>query len=649
MTIKEIAQLAGVSVSTVSKIVNQNDDSISAATRTKVLEIVKKYNYMPYSSVSRGSAKTFLLGILVRSLDLAGKTLEGIMGWAEEKGYICLILESRDDPKRERKHMAALTANRVDGIIWEPIGEALPAKIPPAETSMAQTSMTGTLDHLNRSKIPYITWDALGKSSYSIDYGKLAYYATELLIKAGHRDIACCFQAERDQGFLDGYRQCLYDYNLLYQEECIFDQLDDKLFYKLSTHSISAVVSASYQTALALYEKAAVLRRRTPDDFSLVSLRRENEGGSFPYISSVPVPEFQFGQYLCGSLVGILEKDSMAAGPFVPRTEISGMNTIAKPFFMRTKKIAVVGSVNMDIYLTFRSLPRTGKAVSTSLSASYPGGKGANQAIGAAKLGHRVSMVGRVGNDIESERIYAAMKENAIDCSNLRRSGDTDTGKAYIFVEEKGESMISLLSGANGQLTEADIMEDKHMFDQTAYCLISTEIPMEAVRAACREARRRGVKTVVKPSTCPGLDDETLKNIDILVPNFEEINELYPCDLTLSERADYFLNKGVGLVIITLGAEGGYVKGQGIDEYFPAVEFLSIDNTGAGDAFICTLASYLLYGYDLRKAIRIASYASGFCISRQGVVPSLIDKNTLEAYIRQKEPSILEISPETAR
>lgn len=636
MTIKEIAQLAGVSVSTVSKVVNQNDDSISAATRTKVLDIVKKYNYMPYSSVSKKNAKTFLLGVLVRSLEAASKAIKGIMDQAEKSGYVCLILESQDNPDLELKHMTALTANRVDGVIWEPI-----RNYPLTEASMKKSSKTEALTHLNHSKIPFVTWGYPENTMLSIDYTQLAYCATEMLIKVGHRDIACILEPENRQYFEEGYRQCLYDHQLLYQEEDVFEQIDDTLALKLSTHTVSAVVCATYQQALKLYEKASMLRCMIPDDFSLVSLRRENEGASYPHISTVPIPQTQLGNHLCSSLIGILEKDQTEIRPFVPHIAVDCINTISKPFFMRERKIVVAGSVNMDIYLTFRSLPHTGKAVSTSLHASYPGGKGVNQAIGAAKLGHRVSIIGRVGNDIESEQIYAAMKENAIDCANLRRSTDSDTGKAYIFLEEKGDSMISLLSGANGLLSEADILDDKRIFDQTAYCLISTEIPMEAVRAACRKAKSKGVKTIVKPSTCPELDDEIMKNIDILVPNFEEINELYPCDLPLSQRADYFLNKGVGLVIITLGAEGGYVKGEGIDEYFPAVEFLSIDNTGAGDAFICALASYLLYGYDLRKAIRIACYASGFCISRQGVVPSLIDKNTLEAYIRQKEPSLL--------
>ncbi len=631
MTIKEIAQLAGVSASTVSKIINNNDDSISDATRTRVLEVVKKYNYAPYSPSVRAGLRTFVLGVIFRSSMSMARLVGGMTERAGEAGYMLQILNSRDDAECERKNLLLMTTTgQVDGILWEPLGE----------------ESVAALEQLQHSRIPYITFNDPHNPSCCLDYARMAYRATNLLIDAGHREIGCLLTTgTRTASFLEGYRQCLFDHQLLFDEDLIFQEADEKLIHRIAARTVSGLVSTHFATALKLYEKALSLHYQIPYDVSLVSLKDDRrEQGDFPRISSLSIPFGPFGAYLAGALIDTIEKKETEIRPFEPGLELLSKGTVDIPFSMRTRKITVIGSINMDIYLTFPALPHSGKTVSTALTASYPGGKGINQAVGAAKLGHRVCLVGRVGNDVESDQIYDTMKEYAIDCSGLMRSTNQATGRAYIFVEEKGDSMISILSGANLALTPEDIEENRYLFDHTGYCLICTEIALEVVRTACRTAQAHGVKTIVKPSACSGLGDDILRHIDILVPNLDEIYEICPRELfssSLSEKADYLLSKGVGLVIVTLGAEGCYVKGAGIDERFPAMDFTPVDNTGAGDAFICALASYLLYGYDLRRAIRIAGYAAGFCITRQGVIPALVDKATLESYIRQKEPGVL--------
>lgn len=633
MTIKEIAQLAGVSASTVSKIINNNDDSISEVTRARVLEIVKKYHYAPYSSGGRHGLRTFVLGVIFRSSTSMTRLVGGMTNKACEEGYMLQILNSCEDAERERKNIVLMSTGQVDGILWEPLDGT-------------SALLKGQLEH---AKIPYITFNDPENPSGCIDYRQIAYQAAHILIEAGHRDIACLLTSgTRTPLFLDGYRQCLFDHHILFDESLVFHEADEKLMRRITTRTVSGLVSSHFAAALKLYEKISSLHYQIPCDVSLISLKDDRrEQSDFPRISSLFIPFGSFGAHLVKSLIDAVEKNGKketAGRPFLPEPELLSRDTIDVPFFMRTRRITVIGSVNIDIYLTFRSLPHSGKTVSTSLTASYPGGKGINQAVGAARLGHRVCLVGRVGNDADSDQIYDTMKEYSVDCSGLLRSVGQTTGRAYIFVEEKGDSMISILSGANLALTPEDITENQYLFDHTEYCLICTEIALDVVRAACRTAQARGVKTIVKPSACGCLGDDILRHIDILIPNLDELYEICPPELSaasLSERADYLLKKGVGLVIVTLGAEGCYVKGDGIDEHFPAMEFTPVDNTGASDAFICALASYLLYGCGLRQAIRIASYAAGFCITHQGVIPALVDKSTLESYIRQKEPELL--------
>ena len=216
------------------------------------------------------------------------------------------------------------------------------------------------------------------------------------------------------------------------------------------------------------------------------------------------------------------------------------------------------------------------------------------------------------------------------------------TGQAYIFVQNDGDSMISIMSGANEALTSQDIQESERIFENTAFCLVQTEIPMETVMEACRIARKYGARTILKPVACGVLPEQLLKNVDIIVPNAEEINAICPFEVDMDKQAQYLLEQGIDTVIVTLGADGCFVKTRKEAQYFPAVPFDVIDASGAADAFISALATYLLNGYELYEAVRIASYAAGFSISRQGVAPSLIDKNSLEAYIMQREPGILQ-------
>ena len=201
--------------------------------------------------------------------------------------------------------------------------------------------------------------------------------------------------------------------------------------------------------------------------------------------------------------------------------------------------------------------------------------------------------------------------------------------------------MISILAGANNTLTPEDIQKRKRFFKNTGYCLIQSEIPLDTVAEACRVAHEYGAKTILKPSVCGHIPSEVLAQVDILIPNEDELNELCPDYASIEEKTAFLLECGIEIVIATLGERGCYVRCVNLDKYFPAVPFPSVDNTGASDAFISALASYLLYGYSLEEAVQIATYAAGFCISREGVVPSLIDRRSLETYIKQQEKSLI--------
>lgn len=179
------------------------------------------------------------------------------------------------------------------------------------------------------------------------------------------------------------------------------------------------------------------------------------------------------------------------------------------------------------------------------------------------------------------------------------------------------------------------------MFQNVGYTLLSTELPLATIIAAAKTSKEYGAKNILKPAALKVIPSELLEYIDILIPNKKEASALCPGLSSPEEQADFFLRQGIEIVIITLGDQGCFLKTDKTARYFKAANFTPIDTTGGADAFISALASYLTIGYPLEKAIQIATYAAGFCISQQGVVPSLISQGTLEAHISRLDSELL--------
>lgn len=627
MNIRELAKLAGVSASTVSKIMNNKDSSISPPTRERVLQIAKQYNYQSYSSLIDKGTTTLTLGVVFRSVTTMNLTLDGILQAAQEAGYTILLKESGNDPERETQNLSVLCSHHVDGLIWEFVNRD-------SEKNMAL---------LEKYEIPAVIFHSEYGNAVNIDYAELGRQAAQTLVDAGHTSIACIkAPIPGREAFTAGYQRCLFENHIPLENELIFEQIDNPLMQKIASHAISGVVSAHYETAARLYDAVRKLRYELPYDVSIVSLRDESMTPDvLRQLSTFTIPHYAYGEYLCKRLVGEIERGETDPPAFHKTALLDSESTVGIPHNSRLKKITVVGSINIDNYLKMDFLPRTGMTVSSSLSASYVGGKAINQAIGAAKLGQRVSVIGRVGNDVDSDTVYRALNITGVDSAGVKRSSGYKTGQAYIFVQKDGDSMISILSGANEALLPQDIRESDRVFENTAFCLVQTEIPMETVTEVCRTAKKHGAQTILKPVACGVLPEDLLRNVDIIVPNEAEINAICPLANDLESQTAQLLEAGVGTVIVTLGGAGCFVKTTQTAEYFTAVPSDVVDASGAADAFISALASYLLEGYSLRAAVRIASYAASFTIAREGVTPSLVDKNTLESYVTQREPDLL--------
>lgn len=630
MNIKELAKLAGVSTSTVSKIMNKKDESISQETRERVLRIAKEYHYSPYSSATSLTQKTWSIGVVVSSSASLDMILDGIIKSAQKSGYYTIVCNSYSNPVQESKNIRSLCNSKVDGIIWEPIDK----------------NSLSLCNYITEQNIPFITTGSLFQDiSFQIPYEKLSYRITQELIERGHKKIAClASDGRRKELFINGYRKCLFEYQLQWDEKLIFEQITDTIIEKINEKEITGIICSHYREALDLYHTLYKLHFKIPEQVSLISLKTNHTDTVFsPVISTYTISAENFGIYLCNKIVSLIEKTKHDSTCFTQEYKLDNEITISSPYDQNKKSIVVVGSINMDTYLNVTKLPDTGKTVTSPNSSVYPGGKGINQACGAAKLGHSVSLIGNVGYDSEADHIYRTLTEHSVNTFGIKRCFQKDTGKAYIFLDSLGNSMISILTGANAFFSPQDILENEYLFENAGFCLVQTEIPIETVMQACKTAHKYNAKNILKPSACNNIPKELFPYVDILIPNEEELTDLCPAPPSLEEKCAKMISHGVKAVIVTLGDRGCYLCTNDTQQYFPAATFTPVDATGASDAFISALASYLLYGYTLSQSISLATYAAGFCISREGVVPSLIDKTSLESYISQTNPALLAI------
>ena len=635
MTIKEIAKLAGVSISTVSKIVNNKADNINIETRNRVLKIVKEYNYTPYGTAKNiSNAKTFVIGVLLRHSTLLNLMLKGIMDMAQKHGYNVLLCDSMDSEEKELKHITALCRHHVDGVIWEPV----------SENSIQYEHYFQEQD----IAVSYIN-SSLPEASHCLDFMQMGYLAAQKLLDYRHTHIACLTKpgSFRSKMVFEGFKKCLFDNEIPYSEDMKLFVTDPDFYTQISLQGFTGIVSTHFEAALSLYEKVKSFHYHIPSDLSLISLREDaGDAICFPRISSLQIPYEAFGEKVCYHLIAACE--NLNEPKFTLFTSdnltLDHEESLNAPPSCRYKKVISVGSINTDITLTVDELPSSGSTTVTTASCISLGGKGANQAIGAARLGREVILIGKIGNDYDSTVIYDTLKKEHVLTHGIRRSPTSATGKAYIHVQKDAESCITVLPGANETLSPEDILSREHLFDDCGYCLISTEIPMNTCIQAAKTAHFHHAKTIVKPATLKALPTELLTNADIFVPNKREATILCPSENTVEKQADYFYRQGCPVIIITLGHQGSYVKTADFSGYFPAADFPSIDSTGGADAFIAAFASYLTEGYPLLNTVKIATHAAGFCISRTGVVPALIDRTSLENHIKMTEPTLLTLA-----
>jgi ribokinase len=298
----------------------------------------------------------------------------------------------------------------------------------------------------------------------------------------------------------------------------------------------------------------------------------------------------------------------------------------------------VLGSLNADLVVSVPRLPRPAETVLGDRLRTFPGGKGANQAVAAARLGGSVCMVGRVGEDTFGALLLQSLAADGVDTTRVERDSEEPTGVALIVVEEGGQNLIAVAPGANARVDAREVARAADLLGPESVLLLELEVPLAVVESAAVAAHRRGSRVILNaaPATAT-LPDDLLRHVDVLVVNEVEAETLFgnPVvsvdDAAAAGRAA--LARGARNAVVTLGAAGAVAVTLDGHAYISAYQVVAVDATAAGDAFVGALALSLLGGADLVDAARLAAAAGAAAATRAGAQSSLPRQADVEAVL----------------
>lgn len=306
---------------------------------------------------------------------------------------------------------------------------------------------------------------------------------------------------------------------------------------------------------------------------------------------------------------------------------------------MKKPRIAVVGSSNTDMIVKVDRIPRPGETVLGGEFCTAPGGKGANQAVAAARAGGAVCFISKVGNDALGAAAVRGFEKDGISTKHVSRDAKAPSGVALIFVGRDGENSIAVAGGANSLLSPRDVRKARLAISEADVLVVQLETPMATVVASAGIAHAAGVTIILNPAPARSLPPALLGVVSVLTPNETEAQELTGISVRgqkgLQQAADRLLEMGVQSVVLTCGARGAYIATASHRLMLPAFKVKAVDTTAAGDVFNGTLAVALGEGRNLPDAVRFASAAAAISVTRMGAQPSAPQRREIERLLSE--------------
>ncbi|TDV67695.1 ribokinase [Pseudomonas sp. LP_7_YM] len=300
-------------------------------------------------------------------------------------------------------------------------------------------------------------------------------------------------------------------------------------------------------------------------------------------------------------------------------------------------KVVIVGSLNMDLVTRAPRLPRAGETLAGHSFVTVPGGKGANQAVAAARLGASVAMIGCVGDDAYGEQLRAALQAEGIDCQAVASVAGESTGVALIVVDDSSQNAIVIVAGGNGQVTAQVVDGFDSLLSLAEVIICQLEVPMATVEHVLKRGHELGKTVILNPAPASGpLPAHWYGWIDYLIPNESEASALtgLPVDSVAGAdaAATALMASGVRKVIVTLGEQGALFATHAHSQHFPAPKVKAVDTTAAGDTFVGGFAAALADGKSEAEAILFGQIAAALSVTRSGAQPSIPTVNEVQGY-----------------
>lgn len=300
-------------------------------------------------------------------------------------------------------------------------------------------------------------------------------------------------------------------------------------------------------------------------------------------------------------------------------------------------RLVVLGSVNADHVLRVPHFPRPGETLTGHSYQVVPGGKGANQAVAAARLGALVSFIACIGDDAIGQQMRQGFEQDGIDVSAVELDETLPTGIAIIYVSDEGENSIGISAEANGALSPAMVKRHEAMIADAHTLLLQLEVPLESVFEAAKLARSHGTRVVLNPAPARPLPAELLALVDLITPNQTEAELLTGVkvsdEASAAQAAARFHQMGISDVMITLGSQGVYCSSARQQQLIPGFRVEAVDTTAAGDTFNGALLAAELAGADFNAAVRFAHGAAALSVTKFGAQSSIPSKVEVDAFL----------------
>jgi ribokinase len=305
------------------------------------------------------------------------------------------------------------------------------------------------------------------------------------------------------------------------------------------------------------------------------------------------------------------------------------------------KRVAVIGSLNMDLVIKTARMPQVGETIKGSDFIVNPGGKGANQAVAAGRLAGDVYMIGCVGNDNHGQALINNLEKSGIKTDYIQKIDRVSTGVAVIIVNEDGNNSIILHGGANDCINGQILQQVEKLIIQSDYVLLQLEIPLATVEYIAELSKMHHKTVILNPAPATKLNEKLLKNIDIIVPNETECEILTginaDCNDNALKAAKLLYHQGVKQIVITMGKNGAFYYDQTESFYIPVIEVEAVDTTAAGDCLIGALVAELSRGKNIKQALEFAVAASNLAVTKRGAQSSLPTLKEVNEFIEKRK------------